>query len=204
MSRVKITYADVAWLAKDYGLGEVWCLTLVRGLDEAEVLRRMSAREESIRPLTYRKLMDEELFPGTVLVGRLDGWSALIEVSGWQGTKPDVLRVLSAGTEVVSVLRHDYAAHEFVYAVDGERVTFFDPVIPAWRYGSDPDRLVDAMSGAGFDPGYEPVEEGGAGNLDHPVVDGALLLMARLTGVMLTQDVLSGSLLSGVIATHRS
>ncbi|MEV4159808.1 DUF6461 domain-containing protein [Nonomuraea dietziae] len=203
---MKVNYADVYWLANEYGLGDLWCLTFVQGIEEAEALRRMGAGEATIRPLSYRELMDEGLFPDTVLAGRLGDWVVLIEVYGWQATELDVLRALSAGTEVVSVLRHDYATDDFAYAVDGEWVTSFNPGIPAWRYGSDPDRLVDAMRDVGFDPGYAPGDEDEDGNedmgVDHPRVDGALLLAARLTGVVLSQEVLNGPLLGGVVNTR--
>ncbi|WP_406319125.1 DUF6461 domain-containing protein [Streptosporangium sp. NBC_01639] len=145
--------------------------------------------------------MDEGLFPDTVLAGRLGGWTVLIEVYGWQATELDALRALSAGTEVVSVLRHDHASNYFVYARDGETMTSFNPNIPAWRYGSDPDRLVDVMREAGFDPGHTPgdEDEDEDENVYHPATDGALLLAARLTGVVLTQEVLNGPLLGGAV-----
>ncbi|WP_223167061.1 DUF6461 domain-containing protein [Nonomuraea sp. SYSU D8015] len=57
---------------------------------------------------------------------------------------------------LVSVLRHDYATDLFVYAIDGDRLTSFDPRKPAWRYGSDPDRLLDTMRQVGIDPTYLP------------------------------------------------
>ncbi|MGJ6962755.1 DUF6461 domain-containing protein [Streptosporangium sp. G11] len=194
---MEITYADVDWLARGHELGDVWCLTFVWGLDEAEALRRIGAIEESIRPLTYEELDDEGLFPDTVLAGRLGGWTVLIERGGWQTIERDAFRALSTATEVVSVLRNDHATHNFVYARDGRTVTSFDPMIPAWRYGSDPDRLVDAMRAAGFDPGHAPGDEDE--NVDHPTVDGALLLAVRLTRVVLTQEVLNGPLLGGAV-----
>ncbi|MFB9878113.1 MULTISPECIES: DUF6461 domain-containing protein [Planobispora] len=196
---MEITYADVAWLAEDYELGDVWCLTFVWGLDEAEALRRVGAAEGSIRPLTYEELDDEGLFPDTVLAGRLGGWTVLIERGGWQATERDAVRALSAATEVVSVLRHDHATGNFVYARDGETVTSFNPTIPAWRYGRDPDRLVDAMRAVGFDPARTPGGEDEGENADHPAVGRALLLAVRLTRVVLTPEVLRGPLLGGVV-----
>ncbi|MET8387878.1 DUF6461 domain-containing protein [Streptosporangium canum] len=196
---MEITYADVAWLAKGYELGDVWCLTFVWGLDEPEALRRIGAAEKSIRPLTYKELNDEGLFPDTVLAGRLGGWTVLIEINGWQAIERDALRALSTATEVVSVLRHDHATHNFVYARDGKTVTSFNPMVPAWRYGSDPDRLVDAMRAAGFDPGHAPGDEDEDENVDHPTMDGALLLAVRLTRVVLTREVVYGPLLGGVV-----
>lgn len=198
---MEITYADVDWLANGHDLGHIWCLTFVRGLSEIDVLRRMGAEERSIRPLTYEELFDEGLFPDTVLVGRSGAWIVIIEESGWEAL--EALEALSVGTEAVSVLRHDYAEDDFGYAVDGELITSFNPMIPAWRSGSDPDRLVDLMRDVGFEPAHTPGDEDDR-EVRHPTVDGALLLAARLTGVMLTQDVVNGPLIGGDPAVHRS
>ncbi|GGL06706.1 hypothetical protein Sme01_66980 [Sphaerisporangium melleum] len=207
---MEITYADVNWLAHGWELGDVWCLTFVRGIEEAEALRRFGAHEESIRPLSYRELTDEGLFPHTVLAGRLDGWAAIIERNGSEAMQVDVLRALSAQTELVIVLRHDHANDLFAYAVDGEVLTSFDPRKPGWRDGSDPDRLLDAMREVGFDPTHVPgnhllhdeSDENEESNIDRPAVDGALMLAARLTGVVLSQSVLNGPLLSGVVGSR--
>lgn len=200
---MEITYADVDWLANGRDFSDLWCLAFVQGLSEIDVLRRMGAEERSIRPLTYEELIDEGLFPDTVLAGRLGDWIVVIEEYGWGSL--DALEALSVGTEAVSVLRHDYASDCFGYAVNGESITSFNPMIPAWRSGCDPDRLVDLMRDVGFDPAYAPGDEDERGEraVRHPTVDGALLLAARLTGVMLTQDVLNGPLLGGDPSVHR-
>lgn len=189
------TYADVAWLADDDELGDLWCLTFVRGVGEVEALLRLGADQASIRPLTFDELIDEGLFPETVLAGRAGGWTVLIEESGWTCTEADRAKALSAGTVAVAVLRHDYASDDFVYAVDGELVTYFNPKIPEWRHGTDPDRLNDLMREAGLDPEDGP----GIGVTAPSSASGALLLAARLTGVVLTPDIVKGSLMSGVV-----
>lgn len=202
---MEITYADVSWLARGWELGDIWCLTFVRGLDEAEALRRLGTAEESIRPLTYRELTDEGLFPRTALAGRLEGWVVLIERNGCEATKPDAVRALSAGTELVSVFRHDYATDLFVYAIDGDRLTSFDPRKPAWRYGSDPDCLLEAMREVGVHPTY-PSEDHVTREADisaeAPTMNEALMLAARLTGVVLTKEVLDGPLMGGVVGAQ--
>ncbi|MEU5869884.1 DUF6461 domain-containing protein [Nonomuraea sp. NPDC047529] len=204
---MEIPRVDFSWIASGWELGDIWCLTFVRGLDEAEALRRMGVAEESIRPLTYRELADEGLFPHTVLAGRLEGWVVLIERNGSQATEPDTIRALSAKTELISVLRHDYATDLFVYAIDGDRLTSFDPRKPAWRYGSDPDRLLDAMEAVGIHPNHlsgvhatpETDDEWDTGP-QAPTMSEALMLAARITGVLMSQEVLNAVLLSGVIA----
>ncbi|MFB9968034.1 DUF6461 domain-containing protein [Sinosporangium siamense] len=171
----------------------------MRGLTEAEALRRTGAVEESIRPLSYAELVDKGLFPGTVLAGRLGDWVVLIGRN--QGRAPDSAAVsaLSRGTEMVSVLRHDYASDYFIYAVDGDEVTGFDPRKPAWRYGSDPERLLEEMGHAGLDPAYPPSDddEWDESVVHRPAVDGALVLAARLAGVAFTHEVLHGPLTGG-------
>ncbi|MEV4014390.1 DUF6461 domain-containing protein [Nonomuraea angiospora] len=189
------TYADVAWLAEDDELGDLWCLTFVRGVSEVEALLRLGADQESIRPLTYDELIDDGLFPETVLAGRVGDWTVLIEESGWTCTETDKAQELSAGTVVVAVLRHDYGSDDFVYAVDGELVTYFNPKIPEWRHGSDPDRLNDLVREAGLDPEDGP----GTGAKAPSSASGALLLAARLTGVVLTRGIVKEPLMSGVI-----
>ncbi|TDD45805.1 hypothetical protein E1286_22850 [Nonomuraea terrae] len=189
------TCADVAWLAEDDELGDLWCLTFVRGVSEVEALVRLGADQESIRPLTYDELTDDGLFPETVLAGRVGDWTVLFEESGWTCTEADKAHALSAGTVAVVVLRHDYASDAFVYAVDGELVTYFNPKIPEWRHGSDPDRLNDLMREVGLDP--DDVPRSGA-EAPSPV-SGALLLAARLTGVVLPPATIRGPLMSGVI-----
>jgi hypothetical protein len=87
--RMVFTHADVAWLAEDDQLGDLWCLTFVRGVSEVQALRRLGADQESIRPLTYDELIDDGLFPETVLVGRVGDWTVLIEESGWTCTEAD-------------------------------------------------------------------------------------------------------------------
>ncbi|MFG1959821.1 DUF6461 domain-containing protein [Nonomuraea sp. NPDC049028] len=202
---MEITYADVSWLARGWELGDIWCLTFVRDLDEAEALRRLGAAEESIRPVTYRELTDEGLFPHTALAGRLEGWVVLIERNGSEATKPEAVRALSAGTELVSVMRHDYATDLFVYAIDGDRLTSFDPRKPAWRYGSDPDCVLDAMQEVGVHPTYlpgDPVTREADISAEAPTMNEALMLAARLTGVVLSKKVLNGSLMGGVIGSQ--
>ncbi|MEV4249695.1 DUF6461 domain-containing protein [Streptosporangium canum] len=89
----------------------------------------------------------------------------------------------------------DDAGTDFVYVVDGELVTYFNPKIPNWRHGSDPDRLNDLMRQAGLDPDDVP----GTGAEAPSSASGALLLAARLTGVVLTPEIIKGPLMSGVV-----
>lgn len=77
-----------------------------------------------------------------------------MEPCGWSGTDNPTLARLSAGTDVVSVLRHDYACDYFHYAADGMVLTAFDPTSPEHRSGADTDRLASLMREFGL-----PLEE---------------------------------------------
>ncbi len=70
---------------------------------------------------------------------------AVVEPWGWSGTDNSTLERLSAGTDVVSVLRHNYACDYFHYAADGIEITAFDPTAPEHRFGADTDRLAGLM-----------------------------------------------------------
>jgi Family of unknown function (DUF6461) len=104
------TAADYAWL-EDHWRREAFCITLVRGLDEVEVLRRFGG-ERSQTPHAHRGRGRRAVgvvpcrLPQLVLVARAGGWAVAMEDNGWKGSRPEVLRVGSAGTQAVSVYRN--------------------------------------------------------------------------------------------------
>ncbi|MFC4117281.1 DUF6461 domain-containing protein [Nonomuraea zeae] len=95
-----------------------------------------------------------------------DGCAA-VEPCGWSGTNGPTLAQLSAGTDVVSVLRHEYACDYFHHVADGILITAFDPTFPERRPGADTDRLVGLMREFGL-----PVEEGSDEEWDQPYEHG--------------------------------
>ncbi|MFI6179899.1 DUF6461 domain-containing protein [Nonomuraea sp. NPDC051191] len=203
------------WLQPPYGdegdlLGEICCVTLLRGLDPAEVLRRFGARTST--EMSFAEL-DDAVSDFTMVTGGGEGGGyvgvvasgdgcAVVEPYGWSGTDDRTLSRLSAGTEVVSVLRHDYACDDFRYAADGIVITAFDPITPEHRSGSDPNRLADLMREFGlpleecsdeeWEQRYDDLSEHGLGRM--------FAMAARLTGVTFTADLLNGPLLVGAIA----
>ncbi|GIH64485.1 hypothetical protein Msi02_53020 [Microbispora siamensis] len=131
---------DYAW--QDEGpLGPIYTITLVRGVEEHEVLRRLGAAPEHIR------LIDVDEYPDSsrteIAMVRVGDWSILIEECGRCGVQREVIGELSRdGGEAVAVMRHDYApGQDFAYALDGELLTGFDPSRPGTRWGTAPDRL---------------------------------------------------------------
>lgn len=129
-------------------LGEIFCLTFIRGVDEREALRRMGGLLDTTAtriPAETVKQNDADYGTTAVaLVLSLGAWTVVFEPYGCHGNS--LTPVLSRGTEAVSVLRHDYANPGFSYAVDGELITYFDPTFPAYRDGADPDAAPNAAA----------------------------------------------------------
>ncbi|MBD3142994.1 DUF6461 domain-containing protein [Microbispora bryophytorum] len=169
---------DYAW--QDEGpLGPIYTITLVRGVEEYEVLRRLGAAPEHIR------LIDVDEYPDSsrteiVTVRRAGDWTIVIEECGWLGVQREVIGELSRdGGEAVAVMRHDYAArHDFAYALDGELVTGFDPSRPGTRWGTAPDRLNRHLRELGIDPATDDW-------IDN-AIQAVLALAGRISGVVVT------------------
>lgn len=173
-------------------LGEIFCLTFVRGVDGVEALRRMGGLLDTVATRTWEDIGDlhnfDDGYPDVASVLPLGEWTVVFEPDGFNGSH--LTPVLSRGTEAVSVLRHDYATPAFVHAVDGELVTHFDPTFPADRHGADPDRLLTLMHEVGFTT-TEDDPDRFAGDTGR-----SLRLVEKLTGVLPTFEALTGPLTS--------
>jgi Family of unknown function (DUF6461) len=187
------TAAEYAWF-KDHWLREAFCITLVRGLDEVEVLRRVGGERSQSRMLTVGEAAQlsgsfQAGYPQLVLAAKAGGWSVAVEDNGWEGSRPEVLRALSGGTQAVSVYRNVNALGYFSYAVDGALLVSFEPLFPQRRWGSQPDLLLPQMRAVGLDPDWH---EPPYGELD----TAALALAGRLTGVHLDPGCCTARLLA--------
>jgi Family of unknown function (DUF6461) len=152
----KATAADYAWLT-DHWLRQAFCFSLVRGLDEAEVLRRLGGERSQPRRLSLGDAAElsgsfQAGYPQLVLAGRAGGWVVAVEDNGWEGSRPEVLRALSGGTQAVSVYQNVNALGSFNYAVDGALLVSFEPLFPQRRWGSRPDLLLPQMRAVGLGP----------------------------------------------------
>jgi hypothetical protein len=108
-----------------------------------------------------------------VLIDLIGEWVVILEDGGYQGTRDEVARQVSKGAEMVSVYWDAKGLRYFLYAVDGEVITKFEPG-GRERSGSDPDRLNAQMADLPFEPGK--------------LVASALALAERITGVEFKQD----------------
>jgi hypothetical protein len=192
---------DLAWADGYPGqgptLGEIFCLTFIRGVDGAEALRRLGALPDTVAPRTWADVGNlhnfDDGYPEMASALPLGTWTVVFEPDGFNGSH--LTATVSRGTEAVSVLRHDYASPTFTYAVDGELITHFDPTSPAYRYGADPDHLLARMREIGFTTTED--EEDVADFDGH--TGRSLRLIEQLTGVLPTFAALTGPLTSAHI-----
>ncbi|WP_061293766.1 DUF6461 domain-containing protein [Herbidospora cretacea] len=195
----RATPQDYAWQDRPGPLDPIYTLTFVHGLTENEVLRRFGVAPQDVRPFTeedvYENLEQTNGLGDVVLVAGLGEWAVAVELRGWQGTDPDLLRALSRdGGQAIAVGRHDYAHDQFSYAVDGRLVTSFDPAFPHQRQGTDPDRLNRHLRDLGIDPS--------AGDQIENALPAALALASRISGVVLHPARLREPLPGGRITSH--
>lgn len=162
--------------------GEIYCLTFVRGVDETEALLRMGGLADTMRPRSLADVGEEMWshdagYPRIAQALSVGSWTVIIEPSGFEGADVQLLNAVSRGTEAVSVLRHDYAEHNFAYSEEGTLVTELAGG-SVFRRGSEPDRFLPQMWAVGLDP------EGGYGaSLVHRHV-AALRLVDQITGFL--------------------
>ncbi|MFI0366950.1 DUF6461 domain-containing protein [Actinomadura sp. 1N219] len=208
---LKVTHDGVEWIDGDGGgpLGEIFCLTFLKGVDETEALSRLGGLPDTLRPRTLAEAGEASMsyeagYAEFAFALDLGGWTVLIEPNGFQGSLQEPLTALSHGTEAVAVQRHDYADHAFRYAVDGTLVTAFEPTWPDHRWGSEPDRLLGQMRAVGLDlDAYDEDDEDGEDGEDDGYVPSAyvpaLLLAGLITGAVPHPDALAEELPSAEI-----
>lgn len=152
---------------------EAYCFTAVVGLDVEEVVRRLIGD----RPATDRRTFDQCFWPANGVqwaqIGTVNGGVLIAEHNGWRCE--EALTELSVGARTACFFRNVEAIMHFVYAVDGEVLAEFDP-------------LLDRRATAGARP-----------EILHGVVDdlpfglfgaeaSAMALLERLTGVRVERE----------------
>ncbi|MFI6786962.1 DUF6461 domain-containing protein [Nonomuraea sp. NPDC050383] len=214
--------APFRWLAVPAGhednlFDEIFCVSFLRGLEPAEVLRRFAkpeARQGTPQGLPQGREMSLDeyghaafefgdryggaLGGGHVGVVQAGDWCVALELFGWEAAMRDTLATLSSDGEVVAVLRHDYANHHVAYALDGETVTSFNPYMPDMRSGCDPDRLNELLREVGL-PLKPATGDEDWNDLYATAIARSFHLAARITGIVLTPDILTGPLLVGPV-----
>lgn len=177
-------------------LGEIFCLTFVRGVDAPDALRRMGAYPDTFAERSPTEMFERQNsfdagYPRMAGAVKVDEWAVVLEPYGFEGaiTLP---AATSRGTEAVAVLRHDYASPRFTYAVDGMELTTFDPTWTDPVWGAEPDRLRAHLQAVGLEP---PDPDGEISWIEDAVAR-AVLLAAAVTGVTPSVEALTGPMLS--------
>jgi hypothetical protein len=113
-----IPSGNLEWLA-DSPLARMqagFCLTLARGVTEDETFAAFGADPEHARPRRWEDLQDVM----HLQVGRSGDWVFALELNSVNGTRPQVLRQVSAGGEAVVVRGAGTGVHHrFAYASGG-------------------------------------------------------------------------------------
>ncbi len=132
-------------------IGEAACVTLVQSSDARAVARGFGGDPRDARTLSLADAEDE--FAGTPWIGvRIVGsWVLTVEVNGWQGSRPEVLERVSAGTRAVSAYWNVNGGTLFSSAAAGRVLTSFDALFPDRRAGDDPDSLEPVRAGLPWD-----------------------------------------------------
>lgn len=175
-----------AWV-KESVLRDAGCVTLVRSGDQAAVALAFGGDPGHTRPLSLVAAANlslgasgGELAASPWMALRpVQSWLLAVEVNGWQGSRPEVLSRVSAGTLAVSAYWNVNGTTRFSYAAGGRLLATFDAVFPDRRAGDDPDCLEELRAGLPWDqPELVPV---------------MLALAARITGLAIMPEWFDGN-----------
>lgn len=142
--------AAFSWV-QDTVIGEAACVTLVRSGDPAHVARALGGRVRRSRRANLTQAAEDLGGDPVVAVRSVDSWVLAVEVNGWQGSRPEVLRRVSQGTRAVSTFWNVNGVTRFSYAASGQVMTAFEAMSPEQREGADPDFLEEVRSGLPWD-----------------------------------------------------
>jgi hypothetical protein len=181
-----------AWLGHS-PIQEAACLTFVRGSDPRRVAASFGAVVDHARTLDFDEFCEEafahhDRHP-VIGVRRIGDWVLVVEDNGDQGSRPEVLRRVSARSEALSAFWNAQGRTRFSYAVDTEVRTSFEAIMPDYRDGARPDALEEIRAGL-------PWCINGVDNASL-----MLALCARITGRALTPESLTEPFLTFPVAS---
>ncbi len=162
---------DYLWVldARQSSLAVGACITVVVGAAAADVLAGFGAD-----PLATPVHLDPWNSTGSVHVGQVGDAVVAVEYNGFEGSRPEVLRLVSQSATAVSIFWNVNYDMRFSYASDGSVVTSFDPMFPDDVFtGTPPRQALPAIEGLPF---------------HELAIPSALALAERMTGVPLTRD----------------
>lgn len=175
----------LSWLSKH---SEAYCVTFAQGLDETELLLRFGGDLSQARwiPMNNWEAIEELQVLGEVIqIGQCNGWAFAHEYNGFNGTRLEVLRSVSAQTVAVSVFRNVNAVTRFCYVEDGITIADFDPIDPPFE--DESPRIQALLRKAGIT--QERIEEDNEEGY-YDFVEG-MFALAEAAGVSLDQESLA-------------
>jgi Family of unknown function (DUF6461) len=161
---------------------EAVCVAVAGGRTEDELIDRYGGDPSTAVPATPDNLQALGADGGPLLLLRtVRGLVLAVEDNGWQGTRPEVLREVTAGGgRMISAFWNVNALSEINLAENGAVLTTFEE--PAYRFGSDPDRLLPVLTQIGY-----PAE-----SLGPQWKEWMLALVGAVTGVDVDAAVMDG------------
>ncbi|WP_125591590.1 DUF6461 domain-containing protein [Amycolatopsis balhimycina] len=137
----EVTEDDFGWLSTS-PLGEAACVTMVKTTDVDAVVRGFGGVAGEARTIPSAEAGNDLDGAYAVAVVRRGQYVIAVEVNGFQGSRPEVLRRVSRLGETVSAFWNVEALTRFSYAVDGRVKTAFEAGADSWKTGQ-PARHVD-------------------------------------------------------------
>lgn len=185
--------ADYTWFEQDFpDLADAYCITLVRGLTPAGVLRQLGGDPQQT-PADMAAITDAafDLSQSNsarqfVAMAQVGPWTLMIEPNGYLGVADTIALPASSGTTWVSHFVDVNAVDAFLWAENQECRLYFELMFPEARNGGSPDALLPAMKRIGFpfDTGQSETELSAAA---------AFALAEEITGVRLTAGLLNST-----------
>lgn len=129
------------------------CVTLVAPADAGGVVRGFGGDLAGARRTSLAEIGMPPVDEPKVAVRNLGSWLLVVEVNGWQGSRPEVLRRISAGGRAVSAYWNVNLTTRFSYAAGGRVLTAFEVMSPGRRHGADPDCMEEVRAGLPWEDG---------------------------------------------------
>lgn len=137
------------------GIGDAACVTMVESDDPGAVARAFGGVLDHAWDGTLGDLHDDGGVSRQVAVRRVgDGGLVIaIEINGYQGSLPKVMRRVAEHGRAVSAFWNIDMNTSFCYGADGRLLTTFDVMAPDGRHGDAPDCLEGFRAGLPWDDG---------------------------------------------------
>lgn len=152
---MSVGHRSYRWIGGS-GLPLYYRITLVRGPEPDEVLRRYGADPRTARSMTLEERSCHPDSRRLVSVHDLGGWTLAIEDDCHHDLGANAAAALSAGTELVSVYTNVLAHHHFTHIVDGDVRTDLTRWRPTRASAADPTAWWTPRAGSASTPTPAP------------------------------------------------